>query len=88
MRILGLYRLPFAAALRRLAANLPIVRKHSWPREYRVNFHEGSPATEYTTDDLVDAGPTGRRIIARRAFSGNPAQLREMAVIEKRDSET
>lgn len=30
------------------------------PGEYRVNFHDASPKTEYKTDDLADAVQHGR----------------------------
>lgn len=34
------------------------------PGEYRVNFHDGTPAAEYTTDDLQDAVQHGREMAA------------------------
>jgi hypothetical protein len=33
--------------------------------ECRVNFHDGSPATEYATDDLADALKHGRKMAQR-----------------------
>jgi hypothetical protein len=32
------------------------------PGEYRVNFHDSGPTTEYTTDDLQDALKHGREM--------------------------
>jgi hypothetical protein len=53
---------PFQIASDELA-ELGLTLKQA-PGEYRVNFHAGSPATEYTTDDLADAVQHGRQMAA------------------------
>jgi hypothetical protein len=42
------------------------------PGEYRVNYHSGTPATEYRTDDLQDALQHGREMAAQAPAAEPP----------------
>jgi hypothetical protein len=45
------------------------VRLEQAPGEYRVDFAEGAPSTEYRTDDLTDAPRRGREMAAQHSSS-------------------